>query len=112
VVLKGLFDPKEAVGDPQFYSDLKPEIGAECEKIGPVQSLHIFENNPEGVVAVKYETHRAASRCIEVMNGRWFAKRQVSAEFYDGHTQYEVRETDAQEKARIEHFGKWLETTQ
>lgn len=35
-------------------------------------------------------------RCVERMNGRFFDGRTISAEFYDGFTNYEVKES-----------GKW-----
>jgi HIV Tat-specific factor 1 len=43
------------------------------------------------------------------MNGRYFAGRKLVAEFYDGWTNYEVKETDEQSKERIETFHDWLE---
>jgi HIV Tat-specific factor 1 len=43
------------------------------------------------------------------MNGRWFAKRQLIAEYYDGFTNYDVRESDEQEEERIKKWHAWLE---
>ena len=48
-------------------------------------------------------------RCLEVMNGRFFAKRQLVAEWYDGVTNYKVKETEADQKRRLDSFGDWLE---
>ncbi len=58
---------------------------------------------------MKFKDHESAAKCVEVMNGRWFAKRQLEAEFYDGFTDYGVKENDEQETQRIESFQKWLE---
>lgn len=43
------------------------------------------------------------------MNGRWFAKRQLIAEYYDGFTNYDVRESEEQEEERIKKWHAWLE---
>lgn len=43
------------------------------------------------------------------MNGRWFAKRQLIAEYYDGFTNYDVRESDEQEEERIKKWHAWLD---
>jgi hypothetical protein len=39
---------------------------------------------------VKFSDHWAAERCIEKLNGRFFGGKTISAEFYDGWTDYEV----------------------
>ncbi|KAL6053740.1 HIV Tat-specific factor 1 [Balamuthia mandrillaris] len=109
VILKHMFDPKEAEGDLTFYEDLRADIKEEVEKLGKVEVVTVFERNPEGVVAVKFAEAEAAAKCIEVMNGRWFAKRQISAEWYDGLTNYKVKESEEEQQKRIEDFGDWLE---
>jgi HIV Tat-specific factor 1 len=43
------------------------------------------------------------------MNGRFFAKRQLVAEWYDGVTNYKIRETEDDHKRRLDAFGDWLE---
>lgn len=43
------------------------------------------------------------------MNGRYFAGRQIKAEFYDGWTDYSVEETEEQREARLKKFSEWLE---
>jgi hypothetical protein len=40
----------------------------ECEKLGEVKNIKVFERNPEGVFAVKFADHPPAARCIEVEN--------------------------------------------
>jgi len=104
-----MFDPKDAEQDPMFYRDLKAEIQLECEKLGPTESVRVFENNPEGVVAVKYESSRAAQRCLDVMNARWFGGRQITVDYYDGLSDYVVKESEEQMNARLAKFEEWLE---
>ena len=61
------------------------------------------------MVAVKFEDPLAAEKCIKVMNGRWFAKKQLRAEWYDGLTDYSVKESEEDEAKRLDDFGSWLE---
>eukprot|EP00029_Vermamoeba_vermiformis_P002100 TRINITY_DN12494_c0_g1_i1.p1 TRINITY_DN12494_c0_g1~~TRINITY_DN12494_c0_g1_i1.p1 ORF type:complete len:366 (-),score=108.07 TRINITY_DN12494_c0_g1_i1:24-1040(-) len=110
VVIKHLFHPSEAKEDPfTFFEDLKNDIEIEAGRCGEIQTVRIFENNPDGVVIIKFKTTIAAEKCINLMNGRWFAKKQLIAEYYDGFTNYEVRESDEQEEERIKKWHAWLE---
>jgi len=110
VVIKHMFSPEEAWEDPNFFKDLREDIGAECAKLGPVDKISIFEHNPEGVVVVKYKNGDGASKCIEVMNGRFFAGKQLEAEFYDGVSNYYVEESEKAKAQRVAKWEKWLET--
>ena len=67
------------------------EVGLECErKAGPIEKITVFEvraseadglvphdlpldvqNNPEGVIAIKFKNAHAAEQCIEVRSSRW-----------------------------------------
>jgi len=86
--------------------ELRNEIGEECERIaGKVEKIIIFEGNPDGVVVVKFDDHWPAVRCIEKMDGRWFAGRQIVADFYDGVSNYKVEETEEQRQRREQ---QWL----
>jgi len=104
-----MFSPAEAYDDPEFYTDLKSDIKEEAEKIGEVEVVTVFERNPEGVVAIKFREPSDAEKCLETMNGRYFAKRQLTAEWYDGITNYKVKESEEEQKKRIDEFGDWLE---
>jgi len=110
VIVKGMFD----INDPatlhyNFYENLKKEVQIEFEKMGPVASIKVFDRNPDGVVAVKYTNEHSANRCISVMNGRFFDKRQLHASFYDGFTNYFVEETEQELEKRDELWNQWLE---
>jgi len=109
VILFNMFDPKDARGDPDFYTELQRDVREEVEKLGAVETVHVFERNPQGVVALKFEDPLAAEKCIKVMSGRWFAKKQIRAEWYDGLTDYSVKESEEDEAKRLEDFGNWLE---
>lgn len=69
----------------------------------------VFQGSPFGAVAVKFRDCADAEKCIEVLNGRYFGGRRVEAEWFDGVTNYKVKESEDEEKKRIEQFGDWLE---
>lgn len=50
-----------------------------------------------------------ADACIEAMNNRWFAKRQISAESWDGKTKYEIQESEAERNERLKKWEQFLE---
>jgi len=109
VVMKHMFEPKESWEDPNFFTELKEDITAECSKMGPVDKVVIFEHNPEGVIVLKFKNGVAAKKCIEKMNGRFFAGKKLEAEFYDGRTNYHVEESEQSKTTRLAKWEKWLE---
>ena len=109
IILQHVFDPDDARTNVFFYDELKRELEAELRKCGPIVSLKIFERNPDGVVAVKFEQDWAAARCIEVMHERWFDGRRLTADYYDGYSNYFVPETDEERAARDAMWERWLE---
>lgn len=46
------------------------------------------------------------------MNGRFFGGKRIVAEYYDGYTNYYVKESEEQQKARAEAWAKWLENNE
>lgn len=70
-----------------------------------------MQKHPQGVVVILFEEHAAATRCVEKMNGRYFAGARIEAEFYDGWTDFKQEEIkdDEEEKRRLDAFGDWLE---
>jgi len=108
IILEGMFSLDE-VDSPEFYTELKAEIKEEVQKIGDVELVTVFERNPKGVVAVKFKQCEDAAKCLEEFNGRWFAKRQIKASWYDGVTDYYVKPPEGEEDKRLENFGSWLD---
>ncbi|KAJ4721816.1 Splicing factor-like protein [Melia azedarach] len=109
VVLRYMFAPTEMRADENLRSELEADVEEECVKIGPVDSVKVCENHPQGVVLVKFKDRKDAQKCIELMNGRWFGGRQIHATEDNGlvnHTT--VRDLD-EDAARLEQFGAELE---
>lgn len=71
----------------------------------------MYKGNPEGVVSIKFAAGEAADKCVELMEGRFFAGRRLAAFKWDGYTDYNMKlqETEEQQAARLEAFGRELE---
>jgi len=79
VIVKNMFDPKTET-EVDFDLDIKEDVEEEATKFGKVK--HIFvDKNSVGFVYVRYEEIGGAEKLVNAFNGRWFASRQISAEF-------------------------------
>ncbi|EAL62669.1 RNA-binding region RNP-1 domain-containing protein [Dictyostelium discoideum AX4] len=111
VIIKNLFSPEEAMVDPNFFNDLQADLEDEthgCGKCGPISSIHIFEYNPDGVVSVKFSEFESAKKCVALMNDRFFGGRKLSADFYDGYSNYYVEETDENKEKRLKKWESYI----
>ncbi|CAI5462440.1 unnamed protein product [Closterium sp. Yama58-4] len=79
VALFHMLTRDEVVNDPSLPVELEAEVREECAKMGVVERVKVYPNHPDGVVTVRFKDKAAAFKCIEVMNGRWFGGRQISA---------------------------------
>ncbi|GFT72369.1 HIV Tat-specific factor 1 [Nephila pilipes] len=109
VIIKNMFEPKEFDEDATLLLDYQNDIREECSKCGEVKKVVIYDRNPEGVVAVTFTAPEMADECINLMNGRWFASRQLTAETWDGKAKYKVFETEEQLQKRLDSWDKFLE---
>ncbi|KAG6620129.1 rna-binding protein [Phytophthora cinnamomi] len=107
VVIKHMFTPAE-IEDEEYEKELQEDIHDECSKIGEVSKITLFAKHVDGVVVIKFASSGSAARCVEVMNGRFFAGRKLECGFWDG-TDYTHRESKTEEKERAEKFHEWLE---
>ncbi|CAH9123116.1 unnamed protein product [Cuscuta epithymum] len=110
VILRHMFAPAELRADESLLPELEADVKEECAKLGPVDSIKVCENHPQGVVLIRFKDRKDARKCIELMNGRWFGGRQVHASEDDGSVNHsQVRDWDG-EAERLEKFGAELET--
>ncbi|KAH9452230.1 hypothetical protein Pst134EB_016186 [Puccinia striiformis f. sp. tritici] len=125
VILKHMFTLAELQEDPTLLIDLKEDVREECELLGEVTNVTLYDLEPDGIMSVKFKEPIAAQACILKMNKRFFAGRQVSAFLYDGKYRYKksgpgtttnvsTNDTDneIEEKKRLEEFAKYLEEEQ
>jgi HIV Tat-specific factor 1 len=110
IIFKGMFTLADMDRDPGLLLDLKADLRSECEKLGEVAQVSVFDKHPDGVCAVRFRTNEAAAACVARMSGRFFAGRRLEVGTYDGRTRYDRVNTDAMdEETRLKRYGDWLE---
>ena len=65
-------------------------------KIGEVEKITVFKDNPLGVVAVKFVEGGAAQLAIERLHRAKMAGREVTCEYFDNITDYRMKEDEKQ----------------
>lgn len=53
-------------------------------------AVFVLQRHPDGVASVAFKEPEEADACIQSFNGRWFGGRQLSAQLWDGKTDYQV----------------------
>ncbi|PFH59016.1 hypothetical protein XA68_12921 [Ophiocordyceps unilateralis] len=97
VVLRHMFRIFELEEDPASVLEIKEDIREECSKMGVVTSVVLYDQEPEGIVTVKFRDADAAAKCLEVMGGRPFDGRIVDATLATGKESF--RKTNGTEDA-------------
>jgi hypothetical protein len=59
-------------------------------------------------VSVAFKEFEAADECVQKMNGRWYAKRQLEVSQWDGITNFQVEETDQERDERLKKWENFL----
>ncbi|XP_012530763.1 HIV Tat-specific factor 1 homolog [Monomorium pharaonis] len=109
VIIKNLFTPEDFDREVQLLLEYQHDIRSECLKCGDVRKVVIYDRHPEGVAQVTFREPAEAQACVQLLNGRWFSQRKISAEIWDGKTKYKITETDAEIEARLNKWDKYLE---
>jgi len=79
VVLKNLFDPKKET-EPNWDVDIRSDVQEEALKFGKLK--HIFlDKESAGNVYMRYGSIDESKKLVGAFNGRWFAGRQIAADF-------------------------------
>lgn len=110
VIFQNMFQLSDFENDDNLKKDIEYDIIEGCEeKCGKIIKWEIFDNNPDGIVKVKFETPKAAENCIKFFNSRKYNGRIIKVFYWDGITDYnKVKESKEEEEKRIQNFGKWL----
>jgi HIV Tat-specific factor 1 len=66
VVLKHMFTLQELEEDPTALLDLKEDIREECEKLGEVTNVVLYDQEEDGVVTVRFKEPATAMACVQV----------------------------------------------
>nr|XP_036220626.1 HIV Tat-specific factor 1 [Bactrocera oleae]XP_036220627.1 HIV Tat-specific factor 1 [Bactrocera oleae]XP_036220628.1 HIV Tat-specific factor 1 [Bactrocera oleae] len=108
VIIKNLFDPIIFEKEVQLILDYQNELREECSKCGTVRKVVIYDRHPEGVAQVNMADPEEADVVIQMMHGRFFGQRKLSAEHWDGKTKYKIVETEAEVQKRLSHWDQYL----
>ncbi|KAH7171102.1 hypothetical protein EDB81DRAFT_837638 [Dactylonectria macrodidyma] len=79
VILRHMFTLEELEEDPAALLEIKEDIRDECSKLGIVTNVVLFDQEPDGMVSVKFQDAQSALACIKLMHGRSFDGRIVEA---------------------------------
>ncbi|XP_033227268.1 HIV Tat-specific factor 1 homolog [Belonocnema kinseyi] len=109
VIIKNLFKPEDFDKEVSLLLEYQTDVRSECAKCGEVKRVLICDRHPDGVAQVTFKESEAAQACVQLLNGRWFGQRKITAEIWDGKTKYKVAETEAEIEARIDKWDKYLE---
>lgn len=53
-------------------------------------TVFALQRHPDGVASIAFKEPEEADACILSFNGRWFGGRQLTAQLWDGTTDYQV----------------------
>lgn len=115
VILKHMFTLQELDEDPAVMLEIKEDIRDECEKLGQVTNVQLFDKEPDGVASVRFSNATAAQACVRLMNGRWFDERQLEAHIATGNEKFKRSNTkqagqaNEEEEDGVDTWGEWLE---
>ncbi|CAH0594007.1 unnamed protein product [Chrysodeixis includens] len=109
VIVKNLFHPTDFDQEVQLILDYQQDLREECSKCGEVRKVVIYDRHPEGVAQITMKEPEMADAVVELIGGRWFGKRQITAEIWDGRTKYRIAETDSEISKRINKWDQFLE---
>lgn len=66
IILRYMFTLKELAEDPVALIELKQDVREECEKLGEVTNVVLFDGEEDGIMTVRFTDERAAAECIKV----------------------------------------------
>jgi HIV Tat-specific factor 1 len=61
-----MFTLKELEEDPTATLDLKEDIREECEKLGDVTNVVLYDKEEDGIVSVRFANAESAKACVGV----------------------------------------------
>ncbi|XP_013111420.2 HIV Tat-specific factor 1 [Stomoxys calcitrans] len=110
VIIKNLFHPELFEKEVQLILDYQNDLREECSKCGTVRKVVIYDRHSEGIAQINMSSPEEADLVIQMMQGRFFGKRQLKAEHWDGKTKYKIEETEEEIKKRLNKWDSYLET--
>lgn len=74
VLLRNMFDPSTEE-DPDFDLEIREDVMDEVKKFGELLHIYVDKTSRDGLVYLKFKNVEHATRTINNLNGRWFAKK-------------------------------------
>lgn len=110
VILKSMFTLEELEDNVEILNEVKAYVDEKCEAL-QLQSKRrvIFENHPEGPVSVYFPDGLQARAFVASMDNVPYRNRHIQAELWDGVTNYKIKETEEQEKKRLERWHQHIQ---
>ncbi|XP_010901301.2 HIV Tat-specific factor 1 isoform X1 [Esox lucius] len=109
LIIQNMFHPSDFEEDPLVLNEYRDDLRTECEKFGQVKKVIIFDRHPDGVASVAFKEPEDADVCQIALNGRWFGGKKLSAQLWDGTTDYQVEETTREREERLKGWAAYLE---
>lgn len=109
VIVKNLFEPSMFDKDVSLILEFQQDLREECSKCGQVRKVMLYDRHPEGVAQINMSCPEEADECVNLLNDRWFGKRKITAQIWDGKTKYKIAETDAEISQRLDKWDQFLE---
>ncbi|XP_045851389.1 HIV Tat-specific factor 1 isoform X1 [Meles meles] len=109
VIIKNMFHPTDFEDDPLVLNEIREDLRVECSKFGQIRKLLLFDRHPDGVASVSFKDPEEADYCIQTLDGRWFGGRQITAQAWDGTTDYQVEETTREREERLRGWEAFLD---
>lgn len=109
VIIKNLFEPELFDREVHLLLEYQNDLREECNKCGTCRRVVLFDRHPEGVAQITMSDPEEADLVVKLMNGRFFGKRKLTAEIWDGRTKFRIAETEADVNKRLGNWEKYLE---
>eukprot|EP01064_Diplonema_japonicum_P029509 TRINITY_DN4799_c2_g1_i1.p1 TRINITY_DN4799_c2_g1~~TRINITY_DN4799_c2_g1_i1.p1 ORF type:complete len:451 (+),score=121.96 TRINITY_DN4799_c2_g1_i1:62-1414(+) len=95
VVVRNCFSPEDFRTELNLAARLKKTMQTASEKHGPVDSVKVYPEHPDGVIMIRYKSFISAQECLEKFST--FDRKQVSVSMWD-HIEKFAREEDVSDK--------------
>ncbi|CAN8099426.1 unnamed protein product [Discula destructiva] len=97
VILKYMFTLGELEEDPAALLEIKEDIREECEKLGEVTNVVLYDLETDGVVSIKFKRPESADACVQLMDGRSFGGQTVEAYIPTGRVKFQKSKDNGNE---------------
>lgn len=108
VVVRNLFAPATFEVHVERLLEYQQRLRDECKKCGQVRRVVVYDRHPEGVAQVTMGDPEEADLVIQLLHGRQFGERKLTAETWDGKTRFRMDETKEDAEKRIQRWNEHL----